>query len=285
LFLLLLASLAAEQNLPPFEDCMRLDNTYAKGVVSFPKEWSRVHKFYTRYLQKRAVLNPAKATYRIPKKIHAIWIGSPVPPFAKKMIQTWKRYHPTWEVKIWTEADLKTFKFRNKKAFDTAKNLGEKSDIWRYEILWQFGGLYVDCDFECLRPFDEFHQLTDFYTGLGTGGYGKPKLNNGLIGCRARHPIIQRCIKSLKIGNGDSSFSRILQTTGPLFFTNCFRKWLLAPPSPTPDNSGIVLALPISFFYAFPDRLRSAYKNTEEVKKDWTKNETFALHYWTLSWQ
>ena len=35
--------------------------------------------------------------------------------------------------------------------FERAINPGMKSDIFRYEILKQIGGLYVDTDFECLK--------------------------------------------------------------------------------------------------------------------------------------
>ena len=38
------------------------------------------------------------------------------------------------------------------------KILGEKSDIFRYEILYRFGGVYVDTDFECIKPFECFAQ-------------------------------------------------------------------------------------------------------------------------------
>jgi mannosyltransferase OCH1-like enzyme len=44
-------------------------------------------------------------------------------------------------------------------AFDRASNFGEKSDIWRYEILFRLGGVYVDTDFECVRPFDSLLEV------------------------------------------------------------------------------------------------------------------------------
>ncbi len=34
-------------------------------------------------------------------------------------------------------------------AYDQADNYGFKSDIARYEILYRFGGVYVDTDYEC----------------------------------------------------------------------------------------------------------------------------------------
>lgn len=57
------------------------------------------------------------------------------------------------------------FKLKNVEALKCAKNYGEKSDILRYEILCQFGGIYVDCDFECLKSFDGL-LMCRFFTGF-----------------------------------------------------------------------------------------------------------------------
>jgi hypothetical protein len=74
--------------------------------------------------------------------------------------------------------EQKKFKMKNKDAFSGATNYGEKSDILRYEILSQFGGIYVDCDFECLKPFDDllscafFTGLSNTAVGVEVGGWG-----------------------------------------------------------------------------------------------------------------
>ena len=40
-------------------------------------------------------------------------------------------------------------------AADPARNLAERADVLRYEILRRHGGVYVDVDVECLRPLDD----------------------------------------------------------------------------------------------------------------------------------
>ena len=40
----------------------------------------------------------------LPKIIHQMWIGPPLPLHIYQMMQSWKEHHPTWEVKLWTEA-------------------------------------------------------------------------------------------------------------------------------------------------------------------------------------
>lgn len=73
--------------------------------------------------------------YRIPRKIHHIWLGSsPLPqPFAR-LRESWGSWHPGWELRLWTDADIDGFGLENRLAFDSATNFGAKSDIFRYEV-------------------------------------------------------------------------------------------------------------------------------------------------------
>lgn len=57
------------------------------------------------------------------------------------------------------------FKLKNTNPYINGSNYGEKSDVLRYEILQQFGGIYVDCDFECLKSFDSLLSC-NFFSGF-----------------------------------------------------------------------------------------------------------------------
>ncbi len=46
------------------------------------------------------------------------------------------------------------------------ENLGAKSDLLRYELLYQFGGVYIDIDVVLLQPLDILNHTYEFYTGL-----------------------------------------------------------------------------------------------------------------------
>jgi hypothetical protein len=71
---------------------------------------------------------------------------------------------PGWEVKVWDgEAARAQLVATDQElglglasAFDGAKKMAVKADIARYSMLYTFGGLYVDADLECLRPFAHF---------------------------------------------------------------------------------------------------------------------------------
>ncbi len=281
--LMCLSALEAKVREPGFDSCMRTDPNYIKYSGRNSQEWGRVKLLFQKYQKKKARSHLAKAKYIIPKKIHLIWLGSSPTEFVQNMFESWKRLHPTWQVKLWTDEDVWSFHLKNQKAYDTAKNWGEKSDIFRYEILEREGGIHADTDFECIKPFDDICKTADFFAGVGYSE-GAPFLYNGLIGCRAGHPIIKRCVDTLPIGNGNSDFLRILNTTGPTFFTRCFRECLWPENGEAAADLGTVVPFPVTCFYPFPDTRRESYPSTEAVKRDWVHPESYAIHYWKMSW-
>jgi len=217
----------------------------------------------------------------IPLKIHQIWIGpKPLPEKFKWMVKTWKDKHPSWEYKLWVNEDLKKFKLTNRAAFDKAKNWGAKSDILRYEIVNRYGGVYVDIDFECIKPLDQLNYTYDFYSCL-IGGTAD--IANGLVASKANHPVLIECIKRISnIKKFSSNHNDILNTTGPRFFTDIVIDFLQQK-----LNNKIII-LPASFFFPFPRELRkkfwSGLYSNQEVYS-FLKSESFAIHYWATSWQ
>jgi len=96
----------------------------------------------------------------IPKVIHQIWLGdqSKRP---SEMMETWKEQNPTWEYKLWTEENLPPL--RNKAQFDAMNELAGKADILRYELLYNYGGFFIDADSICVNPLDDFFVENDSF--------------------------------------------------------------------------------------------------------------------------
>lgn len=212
----------------------------------------------------------------IPKKIHQIWIGGAVPDKFKQLMQTWKDKHPDWEYKLWTDEDISSFVFEEADTFFRAENLGAKSDIWRYEILYQHGGVYVDVDFECVQPLDVLVHHHSFFTGIGGFDY----INNALIGSRAFHPIFKKLIKILKATPTDL-FRSPWYNTGPLLFTRQVYHYLK-------EHSDDGIVYPTRYFYPLPNTYRFAYWKGElgkETIQSFFIPETFGVHYWAESWK
>lgn len=235
--------------------------------VLHKKTYSEWFTYLKTTYQKIASQEFVRTGLRIPKIIHQIWLGGPFPDRFKNYQQTWKAHHPDWHYKLWTEEDIPFFNFRNKDIFMQATNYGEKSDIWRYEILEQFGGLYVDVDFECIKPFDELHYLFDLYVGIQPLDTTIVQLGIGIIGSCAHHPLLQACIHLLKSMRDKK---QIIIRTGPLFFTSLFMA--------LKNGSLRTIALPASYFYP------RGYTQKAAVAEIWLKPESLAVHHWAGSW-
>ena len=115
----------------------------------------------------------------IPKVIHYCWFGGTEMPAAyKKYMESWKRYCPDYEIKLWNEQN---FDFSGnlyaRQAYEQ-KKWAFVSDYARLKIIYEFGGIYLDTDVEILRPLDDLLELKGFLgfqdnkeiaTGLGFG--------------------------------------------------------------------------------------------------------------------
>ena len=232
------------------------------------EKWQRLQKLYQdNYLEAR----PADE-FRIPKIIHQIWLGSPLPAECLELQNTWKKFHPDWEYHLWTDESIKNLPLINREIIEQTKNLGAKSDILRYEILYQFGGFYVDTDFECLKPFDDIHRLCDFYAGLLASP--QPCLMNSLIGSSPNNEIIRTIIERLNTASKKNSPNEIFNETGPLYLTRCFFEAVK-----TTTQKCIIF--PATFFYSSPNYNSGLAR---EAQKKYIKNESYAIHYWHISW-
>jgi len=215
---------------------------------------------------------------KIPKIIHQIWIGGELPDRFKKFVETWKIKHPDWTYRLWTDGDIESFEFSNKQVFDAATNKGTKADIWRYEILCKYGGVYLDTDYECIKPLDVLHHTCEFYVCADYDCVG-----NGVIGCVPNHPIIKKCINGIKLLSWDNLQSP-WKYTGPGLITKCINSYLMKT---NHRSMGNVAVYPSLFFHPFPGALRFQYWSGELSRNEIERfliPETFAVHFWAESW-
>ena len=255
---------------PTFEEGM--GPTYNVEKVRFGKTHKKL------FLQNNFEVAEYSKETIMPKIIHQIWIGSPVPEKFKSMMDSWKKVHPDWEYKLWTDEDIEDFPFINGDLFHASTNFGMKSDIWRYEILSMFGGVYVDIDFEAVKPLDIFAHTSEFFAGVDGGDY----VGNSFFGSIPNHPILLFCIEKLKAQTKTNlSHDQIQNSTGPYFFTDKIRKV-------SRINSDKIAIYPGGFFFPFPLQKRhdfwNGYLSKEEIKQTYFKPYTYAVHYWATSW-
>lgn len=234
------------------------------------------YNYFINHIEELSQENP-----KIPKIIHQIWIGpNPFPKKAHTWKKTWQELHPEWEYKLWTNIDVKNLDLKNKKYFDEAINWGEKADILRYEILYQFGGVYVDVDFESLKPLDWLHHSCDFYAGIHAIPLlfkKKLRINNGIIAARPNHPILKRAIARIK---NFRTQPKVSKRTGPEFFSSMIQETLKT----CEKQKTVDIIFPSNFFYPSGPRDPNGSLFTIMPGLAYIQPETLAVHYYTGFW-
>lgn len=161
----------------------------------------------------------------IPPVIHHVWVGDPMPDHLAAYVATWAEHHPKWGHRLWGEGDLDWL--TNQRLYDEAEKhtpaVGQfRSDVARYEILHRHGGVYVDADFECLRPLDELLTGVRCFAAWETDGVW---VNNAIMGAEPGHPLFAELIRRLPSNVVRKRGRRPNHLSGPRFLTPVARAY------------------------------------------------------------
>jgi mannosyltransferase OCH1-like enzyme len=132
----------------------------------------------------------AAAAPAIPRKIHQTWKDRNIPRevYPEEWTASWKRHHPAWEYKLWTDRDL--LDLARKDYPDFAELLATaqgviRADVGRLLVLHRHGGLYADLDYLALRPLDPLVVEGCFHFCELPGGWA----SNALMACPPGDPL------------------------------------------------------------------------------------------------
>ena len=206
----------------------------------------------------------------IPKKIHYCWLGgNPLPESAKKCIRSWKKYCPDYEIIEWNESNYDFTKNRYMKEAFEAKKWGFVPDYARLDIIYQYGGIYLDTDVEMVRPFDDLLKYAGFagfesdrYVNLGQG-----------FGAEPGNPVIKKLMDSYErtsFLNPDGSMNL---TASPELNTATLADMGLCCDGSLQTING--------FTFLPPEYLCPKSFNDGIIRK--TKN-TYSIHHYGASW-
>lgn len=240
--------------------------------VNSDEKWKLLENLYDKNY------NIANKVDKIPKIIHQIWLGSDLPERYKKYIEKCQKINPNWEYKLWTDSDIKKFSLKNEKLYYNINNLGAKSDILRYEILERIGGLYVDIDFDFVKPFDDLCYL-DFFAG--NGHVDIPEVFNSIMASTPNNKIISALVSELqKIDYFRDDINGVMNNTGPYFVTKVFFNNVT-------ENDNVII-FPTKFFYAFPAVYRNSMDDSDALKNfmySFLNENSYCFHLWHTNWQ
>jgi hypothetical protein len=191
----------------------------------------------------------------IPRVIHFVWIGSPIPDKYIKNIGTFvakylDNYNDNWwggqtrkyNFKLWVDHDTPSIEnvkicniynssfydklFINRAVYDIETNWSAKADILKYEIIYHEGGIYSDIDAIAIKQYNRlFDKAFVCYTGAPYNDIG-----TCLFGFAPQSSFLKYVIDCIAEVRGyDFDYStletkvRVPLLTGPIIFTQCFQ--------------------------------------------------------------
>ena len=211
----------------------------------------------------------------VPKIFHFIWVGDKkVPLFVHKCIKSWLKHHPDWKVMIWdNERVQKTFLDENapyflfnEQLYLNTKLYAQKADLLRLEILFWFGGVYIDSDFWCSKNIEELIQ------GLKSFSAWSCKRDNewidtGIIGSIPNCKPIWKAIIQVGINLSKKPNLEIISATGPGAITKVWK------------TDSKVAKLPSKYFYPFSVVFDEEFEGFEAYP------EAYAIHLFLQSYR
>ncbi|HFN3686223.1 TPA: glycosyltransferase family 32 protein [Enterobacter hormaechei] len=208
----------------------------------------------------------------IPKVIHYIWLGgNQLPKIYSDCIKSWEDYAGDFEVKIWDEKNYRAHfgtddfveSMLNKRKYAFA------ADYIRCQVLFEFGGVYLDTDMELVRSIEKLCLHVAF---LGEEDINKPSC--GILGCQPKFWLFGELMQAVKNANGLFTIPELLKNI--LDERQIARK----------DSEDITTIQDVTiysekFFYPY-----NPYGSAGRVQLlyRYVSKDCYAIHHWGKSW-
>ena len=222
----------------------------------------------------------------IPHLIHQTWKSEIIPAEFQEFVASWRSFHPSWEFRLWSDEDNRHLVQQHYDwllpTYDGYPFAVQRADMARILYMHQFGGLYVDLDFECLRPFDDLVSAGVVFMGREKGGLGwyKRRLDyacNALLASPPGHSLWIRLLKKFVASarpqrRWESRTSYVLATTGPQILDDAVDEYL--------ERHDDLIVYPQNHFYP-----ASAMEKNRETRRGLAKKHcSHAVHHFANSW-
>ena len=160
----------------------------------------------------------------IPRIIHQLWIGSKPAPIT--LMNTWKDKHPDFEYIFWNEEEIKKreLKFKCQDKIDEIEEINGKADIMRWEILYTYGGVFLDADSICIEPIDEELLNKKCFAGWEQEEIRPGLIATGTMGFPKKHSLVKGAIKWILNNEVSQQKAQLMawQSVGPGLLTRMF---------------------------------------------------------------
>jgi len=175
--------------------------------------------------------------------IHQFWDKQKMPERFREFMRTFQEFNPEYEMVLWTPqricSDPGFVRIHDFMQDDRLPST-IKSDLFRYNVLYLYGGFYADTDCECLRPLDDL-RTTPFVVGWEREEDTlrlKKFVEAHFLGSFPWHPLgnatLDMCIENVRMRyvNGKPVFENVwdlLYTSGPQMFQKVIERYCVTP--------------------------------------------------------
>ena len=226
-----------------------------------------------------------KAEEKIPHIIHQTWKTRDLPSMWIRLQKTWIENHPDWEYRFTTDAENRQFFAESYPWFLPIYDAYPldicRAEAFRYFVVYHYGGVYVDLDFESYRPLNDLLEGQELVfapeppvhatrtPGLGRGF--DRVLCNAFLASAVKHPFWEHLQRLLVEHQNDSNF---LDATGIYLFTRVCNSY--------PDASSLTI-LESELLYPINYDQARVYSDPEQLRERFAPH-SYAIHYWSGSW-
>lgn len=210
----------------------------------------------------------------IPKVIHYCWFSNePYPPKIQKCIDSWKKFLPDYELKLWNYSIFPKGKSRWVDEAIAVKKYAFAADYIRAYALYTEGGIYLDSDVEVLKSFDPLLQLP-YFIGRERGG----SIEAAVMGSEKGLSLFKHMLDYYDNHKFIDEKGKLDLTTMPSIFGSIIDKFFNPKYISTPEdmklNEKDICLLPWDYFSP-----KSYENSTITVTPD-----TYSIHHFTASW-
>lgn len=161
---------------------------------------------------------------KIPKMMHFVWLGRPMPESMERNVTDWQLMNPGWRAYLWTDRNVPILRhsalYRRAEDYVPRDAIYQfRADIIRLELLYDFGGFYADTDTRPLRPLDAALGGLEVFAAMEDRNW----IGNTYLGSVPGHPIFHDLVSGLAASARRYKGRRPNQISGPRYLTPIWR--------------------------------------------------------------
>ena len=174
-------------------------------------------------------IKPPMNEYRtVPLHLFQTWHSKQLPPLMYQCVTQLKQANPEFTHHLYDDDMCRTFIQDHfpgvLHTYDTLIPGAYKADLWRYCILYVYGGIYLDIKYKCVHPFKLIELTTKEQYVCDREYAGVEGVYQALMVCYPKNPILYTCIQKIVSYVNQNDYGKSCLFMGPHLVGSFFTK-------------------------------------------------------------